>query len=324
MSREYKGLRKVFRKVREPAEWFLIGLAIFIIPKLSMRSALRLAHWVAVIVYIFDSKGKAVSAANLKVMCKHITPKREAILIHGAYDNMARVLLMIFWFSKDMRKKIDQWIIFPENVKQKVRDNIPCITVSAHIGNWEILSQACVNAGIPMTSVAKQIGTPAMTKRLTEIRSSIGQEIAPADGALRFLMRAIRDKKCIGLLIDQYTHTWNGGAWINFFGLPTESAMTPVALALKLKTPIFFAWSRPLKDGHYKIEPGKIFYPEPNLTAQELTQKITTEFEQIIRRHPTFWCINYRRWRYIKKDFPHPEKYPYYARPERPRPTHKA
>ncbi len=310
-------VRIIYRKVRRPIEWFLIGLARLIIPPLSLGASLRLSRWIADTAYLFDRRGKAIAAANLRVMFgSRMTPARERALTRRSYRNMARVMVNVFWMSRDTLNRIHDQVAFEPSVLEALRAHRPAITVSAHLGNWEILSQAVVASGIPIMSVAKLIGTPEMTAQLTAMRSTIGQQIVPADGALRRLMHALKHDTCIGLLIDQHTHTWEGGTWVKFFGLSVGISLAPAALSRKLRVPILFAWSRPLKDGRYRIEPGEIFLPDPAVDDQSRTQQLIAAFERIIRRHPSLWCLNYRRWRHILPD-DDPALYPFYARPLR-------
>jgi len=308
-------LKYLYRYARRPVEWFLIWLGQTIIPPLSLKELLRLARWVADTVYLFDSRGKSIARANLQVMFgKRMTAARERMLIRRAYRNMAHVLVNIFWVSRDTLERIRAQVSFSPAVLDTLRANLPAITVSAHFGNWEILSQACVANGIPMLSVAKTVGSPEMTERLTKMRSTIGQQIVPADGALRHLMHALKHGTSIGLLVDQHTHVWEGGTWVKLFGVPAGISLAPAALSRKLEVPIVFAWSRPLKDGRYRIEPGAIFLPDPAIDDDTRTQQLASAFERVIHRHPSLWCLNYRSWRYV---YPGDDtaRYPFYARP---------
>ncbi|HOE62029.1 MAG TPA: lysophospholipid acyltransferase family protein [Kiritimatiellia bacterium] len=312
-----KKTRTLYRRMRRPLEWCAVWVALAVIPSLSLRRLLGLSRWIADIGLLFDYRGKTIARANLALMFgPRMTPYRERVIIRHAYRNMARVLVNVFWLSRDTRTRVLDQVAFVPSVLETLRAAHPAITVSAHFGNWEILSQACVAHGVPMMSVAKEIGSPEMTAQLIRLRSTIGQEIVPAEGAIRPLIQALRKGKSIGLLIDQHTHLWEGGAWISFFGVPAGISLTPAALALKLNRPVLFAWSRPLHDGRYRIEPGELFLPEPGLDAATLTQRIAAAFERVIRRHPSFWCLNYRRWRYIRSG-DDPTRYPDYARPER-------
>jgi len=317
-SKRYK---KAYRALRRPWEEFAIWLALHTIPPLSLSGLLRLAHLIAAIGYQVDRRGRAIAHANLKVMFDgRMTPARERLITRGAYRNMARVLVNVFWVSRDTTTRIRDQVIFTPAFREAVRKCLPAITVSAHLGNWEILSQACVVHGIPMTSVAKEIGSPEMTEGLTRLRSTIGQQIVPAEGALRHLILALRKGTSIGLLVDQHTHTWDGGTWVTFFGIRAGISLAPATLSRKFQVPIIFAWSRPLKDGRYRIEPGELFLPDPALDDAARTQQLATAFERVIRRHPSLWCLNYRRWRYI---YPgdDPARYPFYARPARAQKT---
>ena len=132
--------------------------------------------------------------------------------------------------------------------------NRPAVTVSGHIGCWEILSQLAFLEGHPMMSVAKDIGTGGMTKMLMKARTSIGQEIVHADGAFRPLMEGLKNGKSLGLLVDQIVKTKDGGIWVRFFGRPHPVSAAPAFFAAKGKAPIVVAWSRPLKDGRYRCE----------------------------------------------------------------------
>ncbi|MEI7900095.1 MAG: lysophospholipid acyltransferase family protein [bacterium] len=310
-------MKSCYRFLRRPLEWAAAWLALRLIPPLSLTGLLRLSRWVADIAYLFDCRGKAVARANLHVMFgARMTPAREHALIRRSYRNMARVLVNVFWMSRDTRTRITDQVSFDPRVLETLRRYQPAVTISAHLGNWEILSQACVANGIPLLSIAKQIGSPEMTACLIRLRSTIGQQLVPAKGAIRPLLSALRHGTSIGLLIDQHTSVWEGGTWVTLFGVPAGISLAPSALARKAQTPIIFAWSRPLKDGRYRIEAGQVFFPDPPVDDVERAQQLASAFERVIRRHPSLWCLNYRRWRYIRPG-DDPARYPFYARPSK-------
>lgn len=315
MGNAKKRFKKRYRRLRRPLEWLLIWLALGLIPRLSLRGVLRLARCMANLGYLFDRKGCRVARANLKVMYgARLTPYRANLIVKHSYYNMARVLLNIFWVSHHSRERLESLIVVPTNLIETLKQNQPSINVSAHFGNWEIMSQATAINGVPMVSVAKKIGSDGMTRRLIRARSLIGQKIVTTEGALRKLLSALRAGESIGLIMDQHTQPWHGGIWVEFFGLPVGITTTPAALARKLNLPIFFSWSRPLKDGRYSVQPAIIFWPDQNLSVQERTQEIIATFEKTIRRFPSLWCLNYRRWRHILPDTD-AQRYPFYATP---------
>ncbi len=316
-KRRSRHIKQAYRTIRRPFEWLAIGLALWFIPRLSLKGLRRLALLIANSAYALDRGGKAIALANLRLMFgARVTPQRARIITRHAYRNMARVLVNVFWMARDTRARILDQTTFDPRVLDFLRTHRPTIAVSAHIGNWEVLTQAAYANGIAIMSVAKDIGSPQMTARLTRLRASIGHEIVPAAGALRPLMHALKHGTTIGLLIDQHTHVWQGGAWVDFFGLPAGIALAPATLSRRLGVPILFAWSRPLPDGRYRIEPGAFFQPDPEVDDQTRSQQLAHAFERVIRRHPSLWCLNYRRWRYIRPG-DDPARYPFYARAAR-------
>ncbi len=308
--------KRIIRKVRRPFEWIGIYLSFLIVPCFTRNGCQRLACFGAHIGMLFCSKNKAVAKANLQVIFKgRITPYREKIIIYHSFRNMTAVLVDLFWTSRDSRKRLEQLTVIDPDMIARIKESRPSINISAHMGNWEMLSQACVLNGVPMMTVAKDMGSSAMTRRLFATRSVIGQKIVAIDGSLRHLVYALRHGSSLGLLVDQHTPVNKGGAWLNFFDVPVVVSIGPANLSRKLTVPILVAWSHPLKNGCYKVEFLKKFDPDPAVDDITRSQEILTLFETVIRRHPSCWCLNYRRWRTIRPG-DDPALYPYYARPE--------
>jgi lauroyl/myristoyl acyltransferase len=176
-------------------------------------------------------------------------------------------------------------------------DNKPAVTVSGHIGCWEILSQLAFLEGHSMMSVAKDIGTGGMTELLMKSRKSIGQEIVHADGAFRPLMQGLKEGKSLGLLVDQLVKTKDGGVWVKFFGHPIPVSAAPAFFSAKGKAPIVVAWSRPLKDGRYRCEVVASYKPDDARDIRGMTRRCIKDLERVIRRHPSAWVLNYRYFR---------------------------
>ena len=300
--------------MRRPFEWAGIFLATLIVPCFTRKGCLRMASFMAGCGMIFSKRDKSIAKANLRVIYGgRISPYREKVILYHAFRNMSAVLITLFWISRYSKKRIERITILEPDVMDLFKKAIPSINVSAHIGNWEMLSQAGVSNGIPMTTVAKDIGSTSMTKLLSRIRSSIGQKIVAKDGALKHLVYALRHNSSLGLVVDQHTPEREGGVWLKFFGLPVDVSIAPATLSRKFNVPIVVAWSRPLKNGCYKMEVLKKFDSDPDADDEIRSQEIIDIFEKLIRKHPSCWALNYRRWRTILPG-DDPSRYPFYAR----------
>ena len=304
--------KRFVRCLRRPLEWFGIWLGVLVLSSLSHRMLFRLCDFTAAIMYLFDTRGKKRALANLRIVMNIGTARkdkyapnnilykpthREDLIIRRSYRNMARTVGHAFWTCKNARERVAAVGEMSPKGKAFLAANKPAVTVSGHIGCWEILSQLAFLEGHLMMSVAKDIGTGGMTKMLMKARTSIGQEIVHADGAFRPLMEGLKHGKSLGLLVDQIVKPKDGGVWVRFFGRPYPVSAAPAFFAAKGKAPIVIAWSRPLKDGRYLCEIIDVISTEETRDIWGTTQRCLRGLERIIRRHPSCWVLNYNCFR---------------------------
>ncbi len=304
--------KRFMRRLRRPFEWFGIWLGVLVLASLSHRMLFALCDFMAAVMYRVDARGRKRALANLRIVMdagdarrarynpnalKYAPTHAEELIIRRSYRNMARTVGHAFWTCRNARVRVEESGEMSEAGKACLAANKPAVTVSGHIGCWEILSQLAFLEGHPMMSVAKDIGTGGMTKMLMKARTSIGQEIVHADGAFRPLMEGLKNGKSLGLLVDQIVKTKDGGIWVRFFGRPHPVSAAPAFFAAKGKAPIVVAWSRPLKDGRYRCEVVDVI---PAAEARDIwgtTQRCLSDLEKIIRRHPSCWVLNYNCFR---------------------------
>jgi len=287
----------LMRKLRRPFEWLGVWIGFAILTRVSHKGLFRLCDFVSAVMYRFDAKGRRHAEANLKVLFGELDPARREKIVRGSYRNMARTVGHAFWTCRDALARVKATGEMSASGRAFLAAHKPAITVSGHIGCWEILSQLAFLEGHVMMSVAKDIGTKGMTDLLMKARMSIGQEIVHADGAFRTLMQGLKDGKSLGLLVDQAVRPSDGGVWIRFFGKPIPVSAAPAFFAAKGKAPLVTAWSRPLKDGRYRCETINFYTPEDARDIWGLTQRIAEDLEGVIRRHPSLWVLNYNAFR---------------------------
>lgn len=311
--------KRIVRIMRVPFEWLGIGLGIAVISILPRRWMLALCDFISMVMYAFDASGRGLALFNLRVVtgCVEVRglpfsrnvrlrlsppTRRESLIIRRSYRNMARTVGHAFWTCRNAAMRVAASGVMSERGHRFLAENKPAVTVSGHIGCWEILSQLAFLEGHRMMSVAKDIGTSGMTRLLMKSRTSIGQEIVHADGAFRPLMQGMKDGKSLGLLVDQVVKPKNGGVWVRFFGRPMPVSAAPAFFAAKGKAPVAVAWSRPLRDGRYRCEVVSTYSPQAARDVWGLTQACMDDLARIIRRHPSCWVLNYRYFRKTPTD----------------------
>jgi len=311
LHRSTKGL---VRFLRVPFEWLGIWLGVLVLSNLPHRMMQTACDLLSFAMYAFDRKGRKLALFNLRIVTgseevrkipfpalRHVKlsppTARESKIIRRSYRNMARTIGHAFWTCRNAKDRVAAAGEMSECGKRFLAENKTAVTVSGHIGCWEILSQLAFLEGHRMMSVAKDIGTAGMTRLLMKSRMSIGQEIVHADGAFRPLMQGIKDGKSLGLLVDQVVKPKNGGIWVRFFGRPMPVSAGPAFFAAKGKAPVAVAWSRPLHDGRYRCDVVSFYSAQDARDVWGLTQRCIHDLEGVIRRHPSCWVLNYRYFR---------------------------
>jgi lauroyl/myristoyl acyltransferase len=309
--------KRFMRLLRRPFEWVGIWLGVLVLAGLSHKLLFVLCDLISSVMYRLDVRGRKRALANLRIVMntgdarisrynpnalKYNPSHAEELIIRRSYRNMARTVGHAFWTCRNAKRRVGEVGEMSTKGKVFLSANKPAVTVSGHIGCWEILSQLALMEGHLMMSVAKDIGTGGMTNMLMKARTSIGQEIVHADGAFRPLMEGLKNGKSLGLLVDQIVKPKDGGIWVRFFGRPHPVSAAPAFFAAKGKAPIVVAWSRPLKDGRYRCEIVDII---PSTEARDIwgtTQRCLRDLERVIRRHPSCWVLNYNCFRKFPSD----------------------
>ena len=300
-------------------------MGCLVLTLLPFRMLLAVCDFASAVMYFFDRRGRRLALFNLRIVmasrfadaasngssaeaaenlqfstlnsyCLQPT-SRESKIIRRSYRNMARTVGYAFWTCCNARARAVRAGEMSAKGKDFLARHKAAVMVSGHIGCWEILSQLAFLGGHAMMSVAKDIGTSAMTSLLMRARRSIGQEIVHADGAFRPLMQGVKDGKSLGLLVDQVVKPKDGGIWVRIFGRPMPVSAAPAFFSAKGKVPIVVAWSRPLKDGRWRCEVLAEYPADAARDVWGMTQRCIKDLERVIRRHPSCWVLNYRYFR---------------------------
>lgn len=300
----------------------LTRLGLVILPALPRWVVLACARAAGAIVYWTAPKQRHVTLSNLDIAFgERLSARAKQRIAHGAFYTTALVMLDLFWFSRHTEQRVRRYVRIDPDLQTHVYTK-PMIGVTAHFGNWELLSKALGLYGFAHVAVATPLANPAVDAIIGAGRSITGVEIVTRQGAIRGLLRALRQKKHVALVLDQNTKPEEGGLFVRFFGLSIPMSTAAAVLAERMNAPILPIFCRSEADGTY------IIYSRPALKHADLapvgeniihtiTQKIATLFEQEIGAHPKQWLWMYKRWKYIDPNWP-AAAYPYYAKPLRP------
>lgn len=197
----------------------------------------------------------------------------------------------------------------------------PVMMVIPHLGSWELFGHAASLNGIPTSAVAHELRNPLVNRLVQQARAAHGLEVILSDGAVRGIVRAVRSGRHIGILMDQNTRLKDGGAYVDFFGLPVTVTRAPAVLSRRLGMDIHVGACVRQGGGFCITTESLPQSPDAYPDEPTLLQDIMVANERLIRRFPDQYVWTYRRWRYVPSDLPESQRrrYPSYARPGEPR-----
>ena len=280
--------------------------------------------------FLMWSKGFVrTSDANLQVAFPDMDSKKRRKIIRASGKNFILCLLEYVWASKN-QKRLDRCYLINEAEKDKFLSRIAnrerVIFVNPHMASWEGASAIVAKytrdfAGVAV--IVKAVKNKYLDKLFNgNVRGNVkGIQVIYSTGALRGTIKAFNEGKSLGILIDQNTKVRDGGAFVNFFGLPAPSSLAPAALAkycLNKNIPVNVCYSMGVREDDGKIH----FYTLPlskSVTEYESDVEMIQELMDIsareIAKRPEQYLWSYPRFRYIPADASDElaAKYPAYA-----------
>ncbi len=303
------------RQYRSATEACFFDLAMAIVARLPRRAVVGLARFGGAAAWALARRDRRIAMANLRLAFGDTLDDRQrARIVRRSFERFALTVLDYLWFSRNTRQRLEQYVTFDESVAQWVRRGGPFIAVTAHFGNWELLGKYAAMMGVPLASVAKPIRNIDIDERVNAFRQTLGQVVVPRQGALRALLRVLKEGGVVALVLDQDTRLSDGGVFVPFFGVPVPVSNAAAVLALRLNVPVLPAFCRAEPGGRYRCYALDVLMPGSFAADGEdaFTARITAAIEAEIRATPDQWLWSYKRWK-RRQPGVDPARYPFYA-----------
>ncbi len=173
--------------------------------------------------------------------------------------------------------------------------------ISGHCGNWELMAitNSVKLSGIAV--VARPINNPNINKFIEKVRQKYGNSVIYKQGALKTIIRTLKNNGCVGILMDQAVIP-DEGYVLDFLGRGAWTTKMPALIAKKTSAAVLPVFLHRTNKGHrMKIYPevklSKIVDMESAVLAD--TKNFSGFIEKYIREHPAEWLWIHRRWKRV-------------------------
>lgn len=282
-----------------------VATAIRVVGALPLSLARLLGRCCGLLAYMVDLSHRAIGLGNLALAFPEKSEKERRAILRASYAHLG-VCAADFCHFRSIRPEDirGRWVVPEEGADERMQRALAngrgIIAVSAHVGFWELSGFSYPPLGYPLVSVARKLASPRLDALLNSIRGRSGNTVVHKEGALRPLLRALQENKCIGIIMDQY-----GGAaspWVPFFGRDASTVDTCARLHIKTGASLISGLMIRRGDGRYRWRCREIPLPprggmSDSESVKAILRECNRDFEKAIREAPEQWLWTYKRWK---------------------------
>ena len=286
---------------------FIIVVAIRSVSVMLPRQiSLLLGSGIGLIFYVLYRRRRELAIMNLRSAFPAWDKAQCHSTLRATFKQLGRHVIDLFNFSSMKPESMLNLVEVEgmEHVQEANSRSAGVMYFAGHFGSWELQIMVHAHLFDPIVMIARTLDNPYLENMIEQMRGRIGTRVVPRAGAVRGLLRALKDRISVGMMIDQHIQD-RSAVVVDFLGRPAATTSTIAALALRTGAPIIPVFAIPTSDGRYRmiyeepVEPPEPGDPNPVLTY---TQRCTDVLESYIRRHPHLWLWMHRRWRQDEKD----------------------
>ncbi len=221
------------------------------------------------------------------------------------FENMAMTSAELLQFPKMTAARAAEIVDSAEAVEvydQLLSHGKGLISMTAHIGNWELLAGIFGLKGYKGAVLARRIYYEPYNSWVVGLRQAVKVPTLYRDDSSREILKRLAAGEIVGLLPDQDIDSLKG-VFVPFFGKLAYTPVAPVRIAISTGAPMLPNFLIRENVTRYKLVVGQPIWPEAykDLSREEAVLKMTenwmSQFEKVIRQYPGQWAWMHNRWK---------------------------
>lgn len=275
----------------------MFKFTVLLLPRFLVKFFLdRLASFI----YLINKEHKNYAKVNLDMVYgdtiseerkKEIIKNSYKNLVYNIYEFVENQTLDLEGFESKITVENEHYILDALKSKRKI------ILITAHYGNWEYGNTFIPLKYAPTTMVGRPMNNKYLNKELDATRTKNNTEMLTKKDASRGLVKALKNNRILGLVIDQHNRT---GIDVNFLGHIVKQADSASRLAIKFDAivlPLFFtmdSFGKYTAKFYAPLEP-KDYEGENQIL--DFTQAQANVMQDHILSHPDQWFWQHKRFK---------------------------
>ncbi len=293
-ARDHRLLREALWRLDFAFVWLLMQVARWLPVDTASRLGDAVGRWIGPKL----KEKTAIFRANMATAFPDMDDAELGQLVTRAWGRGGRVLAEYPHLATILNDADRLQIDIREPIETYSNPSRPCVVVTAHQSNWEVVCSAMAKLGMPNASLYSPPTNPLLDRMLLQSRRALNCELLPAENSARLLMRALKEGRTAAMVMDRRV---DDGKPVQFFGREKPSTIMPAKLALKFNCELIPVQVERLQDARYRVT----FHPpvrprdtrvDETIQAIDMIQQVHGQFEDWIRQHPEDWFCSKRLW----------------------------
>jgi KDO2-lipid IV(A) lauroyltransferase len=251
---------------------------------------------------LLDKKHRTIVNKNLSWAFREERSYKEIrLLARQVFGNLGKLLFEIGWALRLEQRQFDRYfrIVGLSNLHTAFKKGKGVLALTAHVGNWELLTNVAAMTGYPLTIVVRPLDFGPLEAFFERFRSRFGAELIPTKYSMRMVLRSLQRRHMVAMLMDQNVD-WYDGVFVDFFGRLACTNKGMALLALKTEAPVVPVFL--VRDGlgfvaEFGPEVPLIKTGDKTKDIEQNTQQYNSVIESFICRYPDQWFWVHQRWK---------------------------
>jgi len=268
---------------------------------LSLEKGQRVGRALGRGLFRLDTRHRTIAVDNLE---KALGLKRfEAeMMARAVFENLGKILFESVWVWTQPHHMIAPHFTIEglEFLKKASAKGRGVLVLTAHFGNWELLSYVAYLTGFSIDVIYRPLDFNSLDRLVTENRARFGSQPIPKRRSLRPILRALRQEHLVAFLMDQ-SCDWYDGVITPFFHRPvfTNKGMALVAMASRAPVvPVFLIREGARFTGRFLPEIPLVDTGDKIGDIETNSARFAAVIENFIRQYPEQWFWVHRRWKH--------------------------
>lgn len=281
--------------------YYLLRIAAFLVRFVPQRMAYWLCSLIGGIVFALNHGTREAVLDNLRHVLPAATYRQRRKIGRKIVRNVVKNYYDVVRPPSIKAERLESTITIHgiERLDEALAFGKGVIIAGPHIGNFSIVAQLAAARGYKMSIVAEDIEPPRLYNYVNSLRARFGLRMIKLGSAeVRTIYRLLRNNEGLMLATDRDVN--DDGVPTLFFDAPADLPPGPIALALRLGTPLLTAYTNRLPDNTsvVYINPPVEFIRtgDRELDLKVNMRRMAQILEGMILKAPDQWVVLQRVW----------------------------